>query len=345
MSKIELKNMFIVDESLSNIKDVVIHLGLNKHKVPIAKISNIPNDKTGKDCFCICIEHTNIYGKVNESFITDELLDKIYIFLSKNVDQILFYCEGDWNEEKLINNLEAVTDEDLNSNDMLFTERNEMLSVGKMTTGIEDVTFWLGTNRRYKYRIVKISNIKNDCSGKNCFIITLPELNIIGEIDKTYITNEKLKQIKEFLIKNMNVLINYDDETDDTGDFFHMLKYYDYDESIDQKMSDDELKTMDTICDLSTGIIDLILYIGTNNNYEEPIVKVSNLPNNLKGDDCFTINVKDLKITGNINKSFIHDSVLNRILKFIKKNEEVISKYSAKNSELTTDDMIDLLKK
>jgi hypothetical protein len=127
-------------------------------------------------------------------------------------------------------------------------------------------------------------------------------------IEKSYyIKNKKL---------NMNKNIKKYDE--------YIFEY----KSNDLKMEDFEIQQMDQICDLGHGIKDVIIWIGNNKLYNDYIVKVSNIPNDLTGKNCFTLSLSDNKIIGEINKEFINDFVLDKIIKFLNKNKSIIKKYS-----------------
>jgi hypothetical protein len=88
-------------------------------------------------------------------------------------------------------------------------ELMEMANITDETSGIQDVVIWIGPKEPSHGDRVKISNIPNNFNGHNCFTITIPDLKIIGEIDNSFITSKKLKKIKEFINKNMNVILQY----------------------------------------------------------------------------------------------------------------------------------------
>lgn len=88
-------------------------------------------------------------------------------------------------------------------------ELMEMANITDETSGIQDVVIWIGPKEPSHGDRVKISNIPNSFNGHNCFTMTIPDLKIIGEIDNTFITSKKLKKIKEFINKNMNVILQY----------------------------------------------------------------------------------------------------------------------------------------
>jgi hypothetical protein len=90
-------------------------------------------------------------------------------------------------------------------------ELMEMSNVTSNETGIENIVLWIGPNpQTHGYRI-KVSNIPNKISSESLFVITIPELEIIGNVNKKFITKSKIEKIKEFIIKNMQVIMDYSD--------------------------------------------------------------------------------------------------------------------------------------
>jgi len=106
-------------------------------------------------------------------------------------------------------------------------------------------------------------------------------------------------------------------------------------------MSSQEIDDMDAICKLGHGIENIVIWIGPNKNYNKKIIKVSNVPNDYKGKDCFTILLPEFRIIGHINKNLITDDIIRKIKMFADKNLETINKYS--NNEITSDVLCDEL--
>jgi len=75
-------------------------------------------------------------------------------------------------------------------------------------TGLKDVVIWIGNNPENNINLVKVSNIPNDKSGYNTFIINLDNMNIIGNNDNEFIKNN-IKDIMIFLYKNKDIIIDY----------------------------------------------------------------------------------------------------------------------------------------
>jgi hypothetical protein len=113
-----------------------------------------------------------------------------------------------------------------------------------------------------------------------------------------------------------------------------------YEFNKDQSLSIIDRHNVASISDNGTGIKNLILWIGCKSN-EQPVVKVSNNPEDLSGNNLFSIDVENFNIVGTPDKSFINEETLNRIKQFIIKNKTLIIKYT--NEEIFTDELVDKL--
>lgn len=97
------------------------------------------------------------------------------------------------------------------------------------------------------------------------------------------------------------------------------------------KLTEEEKEEMCTVGSFHHGVGDIVIWIGPNKN---SVVKVSNIENDVSGNDCFNISLKDFKIYGNRNKNLITDDILNRILFFIRTNYTNIINFT--NNEYRT---------
>jgi len=95
-----------------------------------------------------------------------------------------------------------------------------------------------------------------------------------------------------------------------------------------------------SISDNGTGIENLILWIGCVLN-NKPVIKISNNPEDLSGNDLFTIDIENFNIIGTPNSKFITTEYINNIIKFIIKNKSLIVKFT--NEEIFTDQLVDEL--
>jgi len=99
----------------------------------------------------------------------------------------------------------------------------EMSNISSKRTGIDNVVIWLGPNPHSHGKRIKVSNVPNKGS-RNCFTVTIPELEVIGEINKSFIDSKKLDQIKEFIKINLDVICRYSDQEITTDEMFDDLK-------------------------------------------------------------------------------------------------------------------------
>jgi len=106
-----------------------------------------------------------------------------------------------------------------------FTEDElwEMANISDKGTGIKDVVIWVGAPpESYEHRI-KVCNIPNQLKSNNCFILTISDFRIIGEVDTSFIDEEKLNKIIEFIKINMDTIILYSEYQTSTDVFLNNL--------------------------------------------------------------------------------------------------------------------------
>lgn len=106
------------------------------------------------------------------------------------------------------------------SEDELF----EMANVTDETTGIEGIVLWIGPNPKSHGKRVKVSNIPNKISSSDCFTITLPKFEIIGDVNSNLIDSVKMSKIKEFLTINLELIEKYSDYQISTKQLLDGLK-------------------------------------------------------------------------------------------------------------------------
>jgi hypothetical protein len=106
---------------------------------------------------------------------------------------------------------------------------------------------------------------------------------------------------------------------------------------------DNELLEMANFTKKTTGIDDVVIWIGPNPPNHGKQIKVSNKPNSFDPYDTFTITIPDLEIIGDVDKKLIKEHTLSKIYQFIKNNIEVISEYS--DRKISTEELIERIKK
>ena len=111
-----------------------------------------------------------------------------------------------------------------NFNQLSEQELLEMANVTYKTTGIENVVLWTVPNPDYHGKRIKVSNLPNKFTGSNCFTLTIPQFEIVGKIDETFITTKVLDKIKEFVTLNYQIISDYSDYLISTEDLIENLK-------------------------------------------------------------------------------------------------------------------------
>jgi hypothetical protein len=203
-------------------------------------------------------------------------------------------------------------------------------------TGIDNVVMWVGPNPHSAQKQIKISNIANIIETDDCFTITIPELTIIGYVNKSFITDDIMNQILEFIKLNLDAIIKYSSKFGEpTKEFFDTLipiKKYNHN---NLTTNNDSLLEMANLNTNITGIQNIIIWVGANPPSQGKRIKVSNIANNWSQSDCFTITIPDLKIMGNVNKSLITSKIMKQIYKFIDLNIDIICLYEDKTLSTT----------
>jgi hypothetical protein len=111
-----------------------------------------------------------------------------------------------------------------NSNNLSEDELFEMSNVTEETTGIKDVVIWIGPNPKSHGKRVKVSNIPGKISSNDCFTLTIPKFEIIGEVNTKFIDSIKLDKIKEFILNNRSLIEDYSDYKISTKELLDGLK-------------------------------------------------------------------------------------------------------------------------
>ena len=78
-----------------------------------------------------------------------------------------------------------------------------------------------------------------------------------------------------------------------------------------------EREEVSSVGETATGIKDVILWFGPNPPSREVKVRVSNNPNDLTGDNIFSIILPKYNTIGDINKNLITDDILSSVISYI----------------------------
>lgn len=85
-------------------------------------------------------------------------------------------------------------------------------------------------------------------------------------------------------------------------------------------LSEQELMEMSNVTYETTGIKNVVLWIGPNPSSHYKRIKVSNVPNNFDGKDCFTLTIPDFEVIGKMKLS---TNELEKIKKFVLLNKSI----------------------
>ena len=102
-------------------------------------------------------------------------------------------------------------------------------------------------------------------------------------------------------------------------------EFYEYDKN---SLSLKEREEIASVGESATGIEGIILWFGPNPHSREVKVRISNKPNDLSGNNIFSLILPKYNILGNINKELITSDTLSSIIKYIELNKENIYNYS-----------------
>ena len=108
-------------------------------------------------------------------------------------------------------------------------------------------------------------------------------------------------------------------------------------------ITDEEKMTLTDVSPKQTGIRDVYIWVGSNPHTHDRRIKVSNVPNDFHGKDCFTVTLPDFKILGNQNTELITDDIMKDILKFVELNMQLICEYS--DEKMATDEFFNKIVK
>ena len=98
-----------------------------------------------------------------------------------------------------------------------------MANLTYRTTGIENVVIWVGGDPERHAMRIKVSNVANKWSNDN-FTITMPQLDVVGKINKSLISGKLLDDITDWIKLNQEVLLQYEKgNIIDTGEFLDKL--------------------------------------------------------------------------------------------------------------------------
>ena len=102
-------------------------------------------------------------------------------------------------------------------------EKMTLTDISPRQTGIKDAYIWAGFNPHTHDRRIKVSNVPNDFHGKDCFTMTIPDFEIIGEPNKKVVSDDIMNDIVKFVEVNLQLIYDYSDEKIDTVEYFENI--------------------------------------------------------------------------------------------------------------------------
>jgi hypothetical protein len=118
-------------------------------------------------------------------------------------------------------------------------------------------------------------------------------------------------------------------------------KYFEFIDN-SNSLSEDELFEMANVTEETTGIKDVVIWIGPNPSSHGKRVKVSNIPGKISSNDYFTLTIPKFEIIGEVNNNFIDTPKLDKIKEFLSINLQLIQDYS--DYKISTKQLLDGLK-
>lgn len=101
----------------------------------------------------------------------------------------------------------------------------EMSNIRGKHTGLGNITIWVSQSSNPKHGPrLKVSNMPNKADANDVFVITIPDLKIIGKVNHKFIKSKDLNKILEFVKLNMAEIIELYYDRLDLIDFLSNIK-------------------------------------------------------------------------------------------------------------------------
>ena len=213
-----ISEMANITSDVSGIDNIIIWIGPNppQHGKRI-KISNIPNKIRTNDVFTLTIPDFEIKGNRNEKIVNNKKLKQIKKFVNININLIEEYMERKISTIEFSNRIKSIKEENDNSilefneyqdYDTTLTNYDLMTSLSDKGTGLKNIIIWIGPTTDGE-KIIRVGNEPNKINLENSFKINIEDYEIIGDINKDFITDDKLKNIKKFIELNYETIELY----------------------------------------------------------------------------------------------------------------------------------------
>lgn len=92
----------------------------------------------------------------------------------------------------------------------------------------EDIYIWMGLpNEDSKQHRIKVVNKLNNCDPKtSVFTILIPQMMVIGNINKDIFNNDIINDIISYINLNMNTILDFSNDKTDLSQLLDNLKPY-----------------------------------------------------------------------------------------------------------------------
>lgn len=111
LTSIDKHNIASISDNGTGIKGVIVWIGGSKiddnsgTSSIVLRVSNNPEDLTGRDLFSISVDNFDIIGVPNKYFIDVETIDKIISFITKNKSLIIKFTNEEIFVDELVDEL------------------------------------------------------------------------------------------------------------------------------------------------------------------------------------------------------------------------------------------------
>ncbi len=106
LASVDKHNIASISDNGTGIEGIIVWIGGSKiNNNIVLRVSNKPEDLSGKDLFSINIDNFQIIGFPNKSFIDEEKINKIISFINKNKSLIIKFTNEEIFVDELVDEL------------------------------------------------------------------------------------------------------------------------------------------------------------------------------------------------------------------------------------------------
>ena len=110
------------------------------------------------------------------------------------------------------------------SNELLRVSWFELTNISGAATGLGNVVIWIAPILPNQNKRIHVSNVPSKSYAGDTFIITIPDLEIIGDVNRSFIDGQKLEQIRAWVVLNQKAIEDYEEGNLLTDEFIFQLK-------------------------------------------------------------------------------------------------------------------------